>query len=81
MERRAGQARPRVYISFVLSLVRLYILSGDESGGFLGLSFVFLTGGWGPDYDRLGRYWCQGKGHIYKQLLPLPWPFGPHAAG
>ena len=28
-------------------------------------------GGWGPDYDRLGRYWCQGKGHIYKQLLPL----------
>ena len=30
-----------------------------------------LAPGWGPDYDRLGRYWCQGKGHIYKQLLPL----------
>ena len=27
--------------------------------------------GWGPDYDRLGRYWCQGKGHIYRQLLQL----------
>ena len=47
MERRAGQARPRMYISFVFSLVRLHTFSGDESGGFLGfslcLSFWFLV--------------------------------------
>ena len=92
MERRAGQGRPRLYLSLVLSLVRFYIFFlgmgvevsflsflgaityffGDKSGGFLCLPFVFPTGGWGPDYDRLGRYWCQGKGHIYKQLLPVP---------
>ena len=80
-ERRAGQGHPRMYFPYSLSLVRFYIFSGDESGGFLCLPFVFPTGGWGPDYDRLGRYWCQGKGHIYKQLLPLPWPFGLHVAG
>ena len=63
MVRRADQDRLRMYISFVFSLVRLYISSGDESGGFLRFSFVFPTGGWGPDYDRQSRYWCQGKGY------------------
>ena len=67
MERRAGQARPRTYSSFVFSLVRLYIFPGTRAE----VSFVFPTGGWGPDYDRLGRYWCQGNGYICKQLLPL----------
>ena len=81
MERRAGQGRPRLFFPFVSFLGASHTFSGDESGGFFCLSFVFPTGGWGPDYDRLGRYWCQGKGHIYKQLLPLPWLFGPHVAG
>ena len=67
MERRAGQGRPRMYLSFVISLVRNTLLLRDV--GTFPLSF--FTGGWGPDYDRLGRYWCQGKGHIYRQLLPL----------
>ena len=65
MERRAGQARLRMYISFVISLVRLHIFFwGREWRLSFVFSFVFLTGGWGPDYDRLGRYWCQGKGHM-----------------
>ena len=77
MERRADQGRLRVQLSFVISLVRNILLLRGE--GTFHLSF--FKGGWGPDYDRLGRYWCQGKGHIYKQLPPLPWPFGPHVAG
>ena len=67
MERRAGQGRPRMYLSFVISLVRNPLLL--RGAGTFPLSF--LKGGWGPDYDRLGRYWCQGKWDIYKQLLPL----------
>ena len=47
-----------------------------------------LRGGWGPYYDRQGRYGVMEKG-IVKQLLPaasaaaepLPWPFGLHVAG
>ena len=48
----------------------------------------FLTGGWGPDYDRQGRSGAM-ETVIYKQLPPtasaaaepLPWPFGLHVAG
>ena len=55
---RGGRARAALdcIFSFFFSLVRFYLSSGDESGGFLCLSFVFPTGSWGPDYDRLGRY-------------------------
>ena len=63
-----GRARAALECIFpmLFSLVRLHTPSGDERGGFfLCLPFDFHTGGWGPDYDRLGRYWCQGKGHIY----------------
>ena len=70
---RAGQGRPRLYLSLVLSLVRLYIFVflGTRAEVPFCFSFVFPTGGWGPDYDQLGRYWCQGKGHMHKQLLPV----------
>ena len=82
MERRAGRGRPKVFLFpplfLVISLVRLY----SSSSGRGDVSFVFfLKGGWGPDYDRLGRYWCQGEGHIYKkQLLTLPEGSGGAAA-
>ena len=73
-EWRGGWARAALDYTFLFSfsLMRSHSSSGDESGGFCCLSFVFPTGSWGPDYDRLGRYWCQVKGHIHKQLLPLP---------
>ena len=44
-ERRAGRGRPRLYFSFVLSLVRFYFFSGDESGVFL-LSFLRFLYWW-----------------------------------
>ena len=60
MERRAGQGRPRMYLSFVISLVRhIYFLRG--AGTFL---LSFFIGGWGPDYNRQGRYWCQGTDYM-----------------
>ena len=51
-------------------------------------SFVFLTGGWGPYYDRQGQSGAMEK-VTHKQLPPtasaaaepLPWPFGLHVAG
>ena len=42
------ETRPRMYISFVLSLVRLHTFSGDESGGFpfsFPMFFLSVVGG------------------------------------
>ena len=56
MERRVGPGHPRMYLSFVFSLVRHLFSSGRGD-----VSFFFLTGGWGPEYDRQGRFGAREK--------------------
>ena len=66
-ERRVGQGHPRMSVPSSFSFFpwcayTLFLGMRVEVSYFF--SFVFPTGGWGPDYDRLGRYWCQGKGYV-----------------
>ena len=80
-ERRAGQARPRMYFSFVYFIC-------------FSFPFIHLSGGLGekekgvPYFNRLCRSGTRNT-VMYKKstavaqaaVEPLPWPFGPHVAG
>jgi hypothetical protein len=85
MERRVGPGHPRMYLSFVISLVRTYFFFFGARGRFFCLSLLVVGG---PTMTGKAGL-VPGKRLYVKQLLPtasaaaepLPWPFGPHVAG